>query len=533
MPFGLSKSAPTTDPLSPTGPVRSAAEYGDAAPDRTDEPRPGDDARRTRRALEYTERAVPPLHWRGVTRCLMVLDDRSESHGYMTEVDFSVGYRLARAKRQRRAVRALVHQEPQRKGKGADRAAIAFRNDVREQLAWAKWEARESALLAVGLEFRTTRKQPAQLWNLPKNYLDLLGSSTAPAADPGPVLFHDDRSVKMLYASCDHDWGGTTEEEEEREISVPHIAISARTRADALSDMALAYRVAMKRNDGRGLIREDPNADDLIREDCRRELGTAETLRARGGPWLRTADLMTHRANQRWQELVLGGNDIWLRNAFFSEGRSLLMGVDREPRPAIPDADADAILAQMGFRLPTITTTRRATREMLLGGFVRTELPPLPTASGGTSEFKQGVSAAYAGFLDKYPDLFPLLVPLRVTVVVVPPRGSSKDLDNVILSLLAELDRQWRPPAAPWLLSPALEDPLPPGLEYTREWYIKERARRKTLGETAISSYQILELKRHRGDPARGALMLIPGDGSIHGSLWDEADRYLEEHFDA
>jgi len=433
---------------------------------------------------------------------------------------------LARAKRRNRAFGVLVHQEPHRKGKGAAKAALAFRNEVRQGLAWSKWQAVESAALAVELEFRTTRKQPAQLWNLPKNYLDLLGSTSAPREDPGPLLFHDDRSVKMLYVSCDHDWNA------EGQISKPLIAISARSRADALSDMALAYRVAKKLNDGRGLFREDPDADDLVREDCRQELRTAEALRTKGGMWLRTADLMEHHARQRLQELVLDGNDSWLRNAFFGEGRSLL-GVDRDPLLASPNTDADAMLKELGFRLPRIMTTRRATREMLLSGFVRVELPPLPTASGETSEFKQAISEAYAGFLDKYPGLFPLLVPLRVTVVIVPPRGHSKDLDNVILALLAELDRQWRPPAAPLLLSPALSDPLPPGTEYLREWYSKERARIKTLGDTAIRSYQILELKRHRGDPPQGALMLFPGNGSVHGSLWAEADRYLEEHFDA
>src|SRR4051794_26901089 len=70
-----------------------------------------------------------------------------------------------------------------------------FRAAVRQAIsattvpgAWPK----PRAPLALDFNFVNTEHQPPPLWTLPKNYLDLLGATLAPAGDPGPVLFADD-----------------------------------------------------------------------------------------------------------------------------------------------------------------------------------------------------------------------------------------------------------------------------------------------------------------------------------------------------
>jgi hypothetical protein len=425
---------------------------------------------------------------------------------------------------------AIVRQEPRRKGKGGAREAVAFREAVRQRVASNPRWPRPQAQLAVDLHFSTTRRQPPKLWTLPKHYLDLLGQTGAPADDPGSVLYRDDRNIKMLYASCVHRWDPDM-------TPNPVIVVTARTRADALADMALAWRISQADNGSHlGWGIEDDLAADLALEGDREELSTADRLDEGGDEEShRAAELLRHHVRQRRQDQYLHGNDGWLRTVFFRDGYPLLYGTDpRERRLATSTAQA-------GLTTPTNVDYRASAdyRRLMLSGLNRIDLPPLPAKPGDSAVFRAEVVRLCREFVDRNPGLFPLLVPLRVTVLLVPPRRSTanvKDLDNVTLDVLAAVDKHFRPPANPWLLGPALAEPSDPsqpdGLAHLRAWHRKELARLKSLGETAIWAYQILELQRYEDDPDEGFLIIVPGHGMNHRSLWNEADDYLAEHLD-
>jgi Holliday junction resolvase RusA-like endonuclease len=73
------------------------------------------------------------------------------------------------------------------------------------------------------------------------------------------------------------------------------------------------------------------------------------------------------------------------------------------------------------------------------------ELPPLPLQKGGGAVFESAVREAFRAFVNARPDLQPLVVPLRITVLVVPPAdrtGRAKDLDNILVSVLTALEAE-------------------------------------------------------------------------------------------
>lgn len=443
--------------------------------------------------------------------------------GYWSSND---GRRRAFERRRFRAARAIVLQEPRRKGRGPAGESIAFRAAVREQTAHMEVWPRPRAILAVDLHFSTSARQPPQLWNLPKNYLDLLGETSVPASDAGPVLYSDDRSIRMLYASCRHGW-----DPDASEPARSAIAVIARTRADALADMALAWRVSSGDIGPEFGLHDDTEVDalDLSGE----ELCTADELEKRGdADSLYIAAYLRHRVRERRQDLLLRGNDAWLTTVFCGGGHRLLTGSDPRARKLsrlAPTAEGHRALAASW---ETSSDYRRA----FLTGLNYLTLPGLPTSAGDTRLFRQAVDNICADFVSQHPSLFPLVVPLRVSVLVVPPRRSArnaKDLDNVIIDVLSSVDRHFKPPLNPWLLGPVSDDEkASAGRRDVSAWKRKGLARLKSLGETSIWAYQILELQRHDDDPPAGALMLVLGHGMHHRSLWENADDYLTQYFD-
>jgi hypothetical protein len=160
--------------------------------------------------------------------------DHRSMRGYW---DSPSGLTQAHRRRFERTARIRVGQEPRSKTSARPRDLMEFRRVVRDEVRIFRDWPRPRAALALDFFFRTTRRQPPALWALPKHYLDLCGATSAPEADPGPVLFGDDRQVKMLFASCVHAWqpDGTG--------PAPSIEIVARSRSDFLAGMDLTDRL--------------------------------------------------------------------------------------------------------------------------------------------------------------------------------------------------------------------------------------------------------------------------------------------------
>ena len=316
-------------------------------------------------------------------------------------------------------VTAIVDLEPRRKARRkAGRArhhseSIAFRNAVREavDLRSEHWP-KPRAQVAVDLRFTAAEHQPPPLWELPKNYLDLLGATSAPVDDPGPLVFKDDVQVKLLFASLHRGRGGN---------KAGRISLVARTRTSAIEDMQLAGQL-LKDDDELGDTEAAPTV--AIENDYDH---FAPGVAAR----LRQLDKFEHQA------FVLGSNDRLIQHVLFQSARWLLTGVDT----------AINRMERLGGGLPRVEdivnemAEQNAVDRDLLWSTVRIELPALPLLPGDSERFKEGVRDAFRRFADETPNLSPVLVPLRVTVLVIPPvrpLAGAKDLDNILITVMQD-----------------------------------------------------------------------------------------------
>lgn len=392
--------------------------------------------------------------------------------------------------------RPIVEQEPRQKRSTSRRMAAEFRHRVRTEVATGPGWPKPRAALALDLDFWATSRQPPAIWRLPKNYLDLLGGTTATAEDPGPVLYEDDGQVKLLYASLARSPAG----------SRGRIHVEARTRTAAMHDMQLAGELLeLGELDDTFWAEADPN--DLPGEN---EGDQPDDLAAR----------MRFHDKAQYQAMVLGSNDRVLRSVFFRAARWLLTGCN---------ADADRLhrLGMVGRQgvaelVTRMAETNAAERE-LLWSTIGIELPPLPVQHGGGAVFREAVRSSIHTFVERHPDLQPLVVPLRVSVLVVPPRyrrGRIKDLDNILIDVLSILEAEVSPNAMPWTLAPPLsEDGAEPA----------EVEARPPVAGSQTWAYHVMELHRGDNDPDEGSLVIVPGLAWNRRSIWVEASDFVAQ----
>lgn len=121
---------------------------------------------------------------------------------------------------------------------------------------------RPRARLAVDLNFTTSKKEPPNLENLAKHYLDQLGE-THDRREAGH-LYRDDRQVQLLHVSAHHGW----DPHEPR--FTPGIFVRARTTSEAAAEMSEAGQ----------LLRPDDryDADDLEWDEIHERLQDAESI---------------------------------------------------------------------------------------------------------------------------------------------------------------------------------------------------------------------------------------------------------------
>lgn len=429
-----------------------------------------------------------------------------------------------------RTARVLVEQEPRQKGPAAKREAVDFRAAVRAQLAGVPGWPRPRADLAVDLTFTTTSRQPPGLAKLPKNYLDLLGATNAPNGDPGAILYNDDGAIGMLFASAHNIWiPGSS-------LRSPSIYVVGRTRSDALADMALVHDILL--DDGppvrtAQLLGPD---DDLFDRDNDDTIAWLRSLADKQS--LNTAALLEHHDRQQQQWQLLARNDSWLTEILLGSGHLLLTGDDPEDRRLRRAYELTNDGASTATGIASILELRENVeyRDQLLNSLGAVTLPPLPRSAGDGIDFKRELETILADYVTRRPGLFPLTEPLRITALVIPPdrnAHSTKDLDNIVIDVLGSVDRHFKPPADPTVLRPpdtALDRATALGRRVAalRD---QSRDRMRSIGETAIWSYQVVELARHADDPPEGMLYLVLGHGMNMRSIWDEASNYLTDYF--
>ena len=288
--------------------------------------------------------------------------------------------------------------------------------------------------------------------------------------------------------------------------------MTARAASDAAADMADAGR--LPEQDDRYDI------DDVEWDQIREQLDDAEALsRSKSAELKRAAPLIRFAATRNAQESLLRANDRWVQHLLWSAAPALIVGSGANGRGTSQTQDA----------LRRASASRNdSTRKILLGGDpASVPMPSLPTAPGEGATFRANVGEAVRAYVKRRRLLFPLLVPLRLTLFVVQP-DQPRDLDNILLDVMPAVDQLMKPPREPWLISAMRSQDEISEDDPFAEWTRRGLRRLRSIGEHGVWSCQIVELKRIPDDPTEGVLSMIMGHGENMRSLWSEAADRLE-----
>ncbi|MDQ6617424.1 MAG: hypothetical protein M3083_22420 [Actinomycetota bacterium] len=395
-----------------------------------------------------------------------------------------------------------VPLEPQRKGRrGIVESDTTFRREVRRRLVDLDLPGWPRAPLAVDFGFSTTRQQPAGIEAYAKHYQDLL-EPRARDDDVPPFLYCDDRQIKLLFVRCWHGWGHDR---------TPQIALTCKPRRHVIAELEAAGRLGFSDDD-----HEDDSADVdepwYLNLAVQRLCGTEEERVF--------ADLIAkyaeHEAHRAYQDSLLHANDRHLSHMLVSRASSVIA---RLPDPAWRRLTR---LGRPGDPEPLTTHGATERSRELLDMLIQVSLPPLPVERGGGERFHDAVIEACQQFVDRHALLHPLLVPLRITLLVVPP-ARGKDLDNIVLTVIGAVNGVLEPHPEPWLLAPSLGGP---DLDEPRR---RDAIRRlcQTV-QVGVASYQVIELARTEGDSEAGTLTMVLGHGDNLTSTWEAAADFVD-----
>lgn len=321
--------------------------------------------------------------------------------------------------RQRQRVSVIIRGvEPAAKRSMPVSDKLAIQKAVDENLAQRRRRPFRSQL-ALQLSLRTTGPNPAQLPNLGKNLLDLLGQPL-----PGfkerrrGILYYDDRQVEALSISCRHESpaDGERRQNEEWDFTGPRIGITAVRHALYVEDLATG---AAAEREIRDMDAEWDYREEAVAE-YRRMLDDYEQDRRIISPELHQLYLdLAARHAQQW---MLRNSGLSLAVLALLHGVSVgesLFGLWRS-RPGGPDV------------------------ERLVESQTRILLGELPVRPGEGAAFKERVVESVDAFWTEWAWMFGdrLRIPIALEVLVKPPLdaspGALHDLDNIVRTYLVK-----------------------------------------------------------------------------------------------
>ncbi|MFD0733316.1 RusA family crossover junction endodeoxyribonuclease [Planotetraspora mira] len=447
-----------------------------------------------------------------------------------------------------------IEGEPEQKGLRGSRSALAFQQQVVEQMM-ALSRRPFTGPVALDLHFTSRRKNPPAIHNVAKHVLDLLDDAD-PAGRPRrrSVLYRDDRQVKFLYVGLDQAWNqeatraklpssllsgpwdsiaplsddGERTDVGSRPITADlpadqdgsrrrvaasvvrhgHTYLIARPGRDVAADLTIANRLRRddENEDDESSPFWSPNLPDDVEEE---EWGSVPGGSTNAPLWgyierssrfYRLADLQKAVLRQIDASLALG-------LCMYLDGvtRALPTNVPETHRSISEEHLRDA---------------RTMSRRQLLGHPLTLSLPGLPRNSREGKEFENALRRRMEEFKEHRPLFDLLLVPVKVTFLVVPPE-QGKDLDNIALTVLPIVHEVLKPHVEPHLLAPTHPDGPPP-------WRAEAMRRLRSLNVNSVTAYQVIELPRTSQDPPEGVLRFALGADSRR-SWWDQVADHVDK----
>jgi hypothetical protein len=416
-----------------------------------------------------------------------------------------------RAARQTRTRHATVDEEPVAKGRRGGHAAYDFRTAACPQFAQGGRRTLTGPV-ALDLSFTAARKNPPAIHKIAKWALDVLGEKLTDAnGTRWPALYRDDRQVKLLHVHLDQAWQPTIAQQTVRLAG--QTSIEARPVRDVVNDLIVADRLSTddnidpweldldRRRDLWADVFDDHRLDDVDDERWDGDTDVDHFIR----------DWHTYQRRQRLQLSLLATADKVIASALCTHPEWIAGASQPKPYPAalleadlrrqVADHEADAWMYLTS--LPIIPI-----------------LPRLPDAAGGHERFLADVRKHLDEYRRRLTVLTPLLVPLKITILVVPP-SQGKDLDNIALDVLPIAHEVFRPHIEPSDDAPSMSGDSPDQAE--------ARQRFRSLNAISVTSYQVIELQRPSAGPEAGMLRLALGRGDDATSAWHKTTLFVDE----
>ncbi|MFI5950406.1 hypothetical protein ACIA8B_22850 [Micromonospora chalcea] len=351
--------------------------------------------------------------------------------------------------------------------------------------------------VALDIHFQAARKNPTAIHRVTKWALDALEGTVVdgPRAHRRALLYRNDRQVKLLHVHLQQTW------DSEGDLTEPESGISrimARPVRDVVEDLRVFHRLD---DDG---DHDDDSGDEDFDDDPFSIMAPVF-----GDPEMRRVasainDWNLFRLRERTQRVLLDSADHLISNALRAAPHRIAGA--RRPRDPATDGEAWQLLHRA-------MRHRDIGWDHLLSGPLTIPMPGLPSASGERSQFRDEVRRQLEEFRRHHRALDPLVVPLKITILVVPPE-QGKDLDNIALDVLPTAHEVLKPHVEPWLLAPTFGE-----IGEHRE---KALRRMRSINAQSVTTYQVIELQRIPEDPKAGLLRLVLGRGDQYDSFWTE-----------
>ena len=366
--------------------------------------------------------------------------------------------------------------------------------------------------VSLDLDFNSTSSQPPGVEKLAKRCLDVLGAPGTAGGMPGRLhlLYRDDVQVALLYARLYELPPGTP-------TSDGHTDVTARPLRDVVDDLELAgnlrHALPLQDDDSSSPFFQpnvpDPDWEPTFDLDLAENPDQAQRRRSLNA-WLHLKD------QAEVQEALLAVTDSQIASLLCLAPKRLL------PWETVAPAD-DGLHA----RFEDLDDQQSDNRTLILSSPIVIPLPSLPGARGERDGFLPRIRKQLLRWQARWPILDPLLVPLKVTFLVVPPLAVDKDLDNIVLEVLPLVHEVLRPDPKPWMASfTGLPDDV-------RARHQESRDRLQRLNRHSVASYEIIRLRRHHDDPPGGLFRLALGNGSEIGSTWSRIARYVDVNIES
>jgi hypothetical protein len=418
------------------------------------------------------------------------------------------GWEIQRAARFPRTIAVTADGEPERKGNRGGLSAASFQRHVLDQMEPFGQHA-FTGPVALDLDFVSARPNPPAIHRLAKHALDVLGAAVPENSRPRrrSVLYRDDKQVSLLYVAHHQHWNSPGQAK-----GCTHLR--ARPLRDVIADLRLAEELRSSEFDGRHeeddgesdpfacpSFREDD--DDLWAEDQGEPSGPYRNIVTSWNDYARYLHL------EQRQEDHLAVTDAVLCSAL-----TMLLGKTSLPPLVRSHPEVSARFAELEAR----------NRQTLLSSPVTLPLPGLPMTAGQGEQFRRQVRYQLETFRREWPVFRSLVVPVKVTFLVVPPQ-QGKDLDNIALTCLPIVHEVLRPHIEPHYLAPLFNNEGDPRRE--------EALRRlRSLNAQSVTAYQVVRLPRSPDDPPEGALRLALGRAAPYGSWWKRVADYAGDRLE-